>query len=813
MRRPPGLSRRTHRARWLGALWGVLALGLAVHACGDGPTGPVEPPAPDPPQPEAASEPSAEPVAPVDPAGVCGDPTAVELVASRGGVFGSVTVSNDEGELTVVYRTSGDWELVETHLAVTSSVEDVPTTASGLPAIGKFPERALHDAGTTAHAVTLPLAELDADEGEDLIVAAHADVIVSGEPVGSSEDLLGAARDDRTALDDETSALDDDPADPGDDLLEGAWGDGTPFVERGRGNTGTYFVHAVQGCTSVAQTVGPEGGTVEAGGADPGEGVQLVIPAGALAEPVEITIEPVPLSKVAGVASGEDPKDGAELSTVEASSYTTDDLVEGTAYDFGPDGLEFLEPVEIVLGYDDASLGPDPEVVEELLHVFIVNGIFEPVVPSTVDAAANEVSAFVDHFTVFAAGVVEEAPAVEVSITEEISVADEVSVRGPAGGTIAEEVSVTDQVSVTVDRPVSVPITETVSVTDQVDVTVTGPVRVSVREDITVADDVGFDVAGPVDVSVRESITVADEVALSVDPASTGPFAYVGAQGDDSVTVVDRSTRAVAAKIPVGNPFALATRPGGAEVYVGRGGDGAVAVVDVATNTVVATITGFRGTIDMEFRPDGNTAYVSSGSSTSVLYVVDATRRTVSATVGGLAPFSRGMAITPGGDSALVVADDTVTVVDLTTNTVIDKLAGSFTGGDAAVTPDGTTLVVTDLLGAELEFLDLTTGTLTASVPVGARPSGVAMDPTGSTAYTANENGNSVSPVDLATLTTGTAIPVTSQPYRIALTEDGGSAWVSQRSGDSVALLDLTTGAVITSIAVGSFPSDVALTP
>lgn len=788
MQRRVGAIRSIGTAHRLASVCLVAVLGALLYACGDSLTGPTEPPSSDTPAAETVSDAHPETALSVKPPRMCGPETVVDLVAGRGLIVGSLTVSNDEGEVTVVYRTSEDWELEETQLAVTTSPEAVPTGPSGLPQIGRFPDGAVHEPGTTAFAVTVSLAELDAAEGDELTVAAHADVIARA-----------------------------DLADPDGDREEGAWGDGTPFSERGRGNTGTWFGHEVQPCTSVAQTVGSAGGTVEVRAGDGKQGVTLVVPAGALEEPVEITIEPIPLAELVTETSDADAPSADENPSASAaalaSSYSTDDLVEGTAYDFGPDGLEFLEPVEVVLGYDEGNLGSEPEVVEELLHVFIVNGIFEPLVPSTVDADADEVSGFTEHFTVFAAGVVEDAPPVEIAVTERISVTDRVSMRGPAGATIGEEISVTDEVTLRVEAPIRVSITETVSVSDAVSVEIRGPVSLSVDEAITVTDRVDVSTTGPVDVPVSESITVTDEVAISVDPGSTGPLAYVGAQGDDSVAVVDRSTREVITKIPVGNPFALATRPGGSEVYVGRGGDGAVAVVDVATNSVVATITGFRGTIDLEFRPDGQTAYVSSGGSTSRLDVIDAETRTVTTTIGGLAPFSRGMAVTPGGDSAFVVADDTVTVVDLTTNTAIDKLTGSFTGGDAAVTPDGTTLVVTDLQGAELEIFDLATGTLSAKVSVGARPFGVVVDPTGTTAYTANENSDSVTPVDLSTGTAGTAIPVPGQPYRIAITGDGGAAWVTQRSGGSVALVDLATGDVITSVAVGSFPSDVALTP
>ena len=78
--------------------------------------------------------------------------------------------------------------------------------------------------------------------------------------------------------------------------------------------------------------VGAEGGSVETSD----KKVNLVIPTGALA--TELTITPL-------------------------TSLSDPDVVPGTAYDFGPDGTEFFEPVTLTLSYDPSVLAADKDEV------------------------------------------------------------------------------------------------------------------------------------------------------------------------------------------------------------------------------------------------------------------------------------------------------------------------------------------------------------------------------------------------------------------------------------------------------------------
>ena len=144
-------------------------------------------------------------------AATCGEPTSVALLAGQTIGAGTVIVSNDEDNLYVTYTTSAPWRLAQTHLAVATSLADIPRTATGSPEPGQFAYRTTHGAGVTEFVYTIPLADLGAEPGDARIVAAHADVWNASTSVS-----------------------------------EGAWGAGTRFVSKG--NWATYFAYTVQAC-------------------------------------------------------------------------------------------------------------------------------------------------------------------------------------------------------------------------------------------------------------------------------------------------------------------------------------------------------------------------------------------------------------------------------------------------------------------------------------------------------------------------------------------------------------------------------------
>jgi YVTN family beta-propeller protein len=109
--------------------------------------------------------------------------------------------------------------------------------------------------------------------------------------------------------------------------------------------------------------------------------------------------------------------------------------------------------------------------------------------------------------------------------------------------------------------------------------------------------------------------------------------------------------------------------------------------------------------------------------------------------------------------------------------------------------------------------IDLATNTPGPAITVGNGPVGIAVTPDGLTAYVVNGSSNSVTPIDLATNTPGPAITVGNGLSGIAVTPDGSTAYVTNESDGTVTPIDLATNTPQAEITVGSEPAGIAITP
>jgi hypothetical protein len=75
----------------------------------------------------------------------------------------------DDDTIRVIYETDGCWSLVETHLMVADSFEDIPMTQKGNPKIGHFDYAMEHDP-----MVTTATYFVDVDGDGEYFIAAHA---------------------------------------------------------------------------------------------------------------------------------------------------------------------------------------------------------------------------------------------------------------------------------------------------------------------------------------------------------------------------------------------------------------------------------------------------------------------------------------------------------------------------------------------------------------------------------------------------------------------------------------------------------------
>lgn len=272
-------------------------------------------------------------------------------------------------------------------------------------------------------------------------------------------------------------------------------------------------------------------------------------------------------------------------------------------------------------------------------------------------------------------------------------------------------------------------------------------------------------------------------------------------------------------------PYTVTVNPAGTKAYVTNSNSTTVTIIDIATNTVTGTIGGFNGPSGFAITPDGNFAYVNnygaggqSGLGTTVNVVNLHTNAIVgSAITVGQAPAA--LAITPDGAYVYVVSyvdgnlgTGTISIIRTSDNSVRPNAITGFSGPFAiAITPDGNYAYVTNFgsnnfspVGTTVSVVNLSRNTIVATLTLGIQPSGVAITPDGSFAYVSSYstvyNGPSftnltasqgiINVIDIKTNTVTTSImAVGFSPDQIAISPNGQFAYVSNYSTNTVSII------------------------
>lgn len=208
----------------------------------------------------------------------------------------------------------------------------------------------------------------------------------------------------------------------------------------------------------------------------------------------------------------------------------------------------------------------------------------------------------------------------------------------------------------------------------------------------------------------------------------------------------------------------------------------------------------------------GPYAYVTNSSGNSVS-VIDISTDTVVDTITGF-HFPVRDTVSPDG-SLLYVSEQgagDVAIVDTSTDSIVAHVT---TGGgpyDIAFTPDGATAYVVTS-GGTITQIDTATSTATATIDVpGAFLQGAAVSPDGTRLYVADTTANEFVAIDIATRAIVSETSIPTGAGGIALSPDGSKAYLSSSGEPGFAIVD-TTNDTVTQVGVGSTPEGIAITP
>jgi YVTN family beta-propeller protein len=209
--------------------------------------------------------------------------------------------------------------------------------------------------------------------------------------------------------------------------------------------------------------------------------------------------------------------------------------------------------------------------------------------------------------------------------------------------------------------------------------------------------------------------------------------------------------------------------------------------------------------------PDGLFAYVTSELDDTLTKVDLTTDTVVSVFNVGREPYN--VAISPNGQIAMVTnsSGNSVSRINLSTNAITTIPLGQF-AMDVAIDSASSFAYVTEFYNNRVAKIDLSTNAIVGRVTVGGGPRGIAITPSGDFAYTANDSSGTASKIDLSTFTRVATITTGTNPYGVTVDQDGIYVYVLNLNSSTVSKVSIATDTVVGSISIAN-PWEMAIVP
>ena len=152
----------------------------------------------------------------------------------------------------------------------------------------------------------------------------------------------------------------------------------------------------------------------------------------------------------------------------------------------------------------------------------------------------------------------------------------------------------------------------------------------------------------------------------------------------------------------------------------------------------------------------------------------------------------------------------------LMATTRVDKpTTGPFTNDrlSMALSPDGSTIYISDYRKNLISVVDLTTGKTTATIDTPRGPWSMGFDTAGSKLYVVCQFANTISVIDPAKNKITSEITVSKAPSSMVFHPNGTRLYLTNPTADLITVIDLTTRQVLETVSVGKEPTGISINP
>ena len=230
-------------------------------------------------------------------------------------------------------------------------------------------------------------------------------------------------------------------------------------------------------------------------------------------------------------------------------------------------------------------------------------------------------------------------------------------------------------------------------------------------------------------------------------------------------------------------------------------------------NGVTTSAVNFTGATGTIFNWTNNTTSIGLGASGTGNIAAFAATNTGSTAVTGtvtVTPKSKGY--------AYICNSTTVSVIDLSINSISATINVGNNPYSVAISPDGTTGYVMNNADNTVSIFNTVTNTVTKTLIVGVNPLFCVFSPDGTKAYVSNYSGKSISVINTSTNTVSTTINFSTsvQPTGIRISPDGSKIYVTNNysgSDTGIYVINTTSNTIINKIVLPDSINNVVLSP
>lgn len=209
-------------------------------------------------------------------------------------------------------------------------------------------------------------------------------------------------------------------------------------------------------------------------------------------------------------------------------------------------------------------------------------------------------------------------------------------------------------------------------------------------------------------------------------------------------------------------------------------------------------------------------AYIPNASDNTVAVVNTTTNQVTNVIKAGIQPY--GVSVSPDGGRVYItnVQSNTVSVINTTTNTLVGTIQVGSEPGGVCVSPDGSTLYVSN--GTLVSAINTATFQIIANILIGRYPGMLAISPDGKKLYVTNSYGDTNNKSDLYVINTITnkidaTIETGTNSNGVVVTPDGSEVFVANTFSNDVSVINTSTNKVVATIPVSTGPWGICISP